>query len=433
MHIPPINSLFVPGTLLILTAPYLLWKLSKKIGLGLQFLIIALITGILVGPSVLGGQFPQLMTFLFPHGMQGIKFASDIAVIVMGLLAGIHISPDHKGHRDDVIEAEDGVVRSITNGPKLYITSVVTTLAQIVLAFLIAPILIKVAPNVIGQTSALLPYVLAVILPVIALPVLTAALIETGLIHKKVGKVAMQLSMNSEIYLWPALIALTAFAVGTGQTHGVAEHALSIKDLLIQVTAYLALMFIAIRPAIKWISSKNALIANILFIPVLIGSLLATEHLGLHTLLGAVVAGIISPHSLHLRVESKVKYIQFGLTPFFLMGVGLLVKFQLNNPEVIMVSAILVIVTSIVHVLLMSALASRLLQFFNWKGLAIGFLTIMKGMVEIVVSKQLADAGIISPLLSQAVILKAIVQTLIGPPLAKWALNNHAKQKIAFP
>jgi Kef-type K+ transport system membrane component KefB len=62
---------------------------------------------------------------------------------------------------------------------------------------------------------------------------------------------------------------------------------------------------------------------------------------------------------------------------------------------------------------------------FSWKeGFATGFLCQMRGMVEIVISKELKLLGVINPLMFTSIILMAFIQTLIGPIAAQHLLKR---------
>lgn len=415
-------TLLAPGTLLITLGMFGLTWTTKLIWKSAQYIIVVLLAGIALGPTIVG-RFMDVNSFLFPHGTSGVSTMAGIATVVMGLLAGTHIrhslSHNNAAHHLNGNKGATGSLemrRAVYSGPPIIVTSVVTIALQVALALfntsLLNIFLHSTTPHFWETAGAL-----AVIQPVIALPVLTAALVGINKVHKKVGRLTLQMSLNSEAYLWPALIALLAFT--GGNAHGSGHEAMSPATLILMTVIYLCIMLLPLNLGWAWLDRKSGLISKIALLPVLLASVFVTEELGLHTLLGAVVCGIILPHSVSHSLLKLEKGIQYTLVPFFLFNVGLSTSFEVTNINVLIPAILLTVSTAIVQVNTVSYIAVKYLHFWPNKAKAAGWLTTMRGMVEIVVAKSIVDAGIISPELGQAVILMAIIQTLIGPIMAE--------------
>lgn len=392
-------SLMVPGTLMVVLGPMAAHRGLNYVGLRVQYLIVALMLGLVIGPSVIGGIIPGFTDTLFPNGFGALTTMSYWAVVAMGYMAGMELRGDE--HHGVAVDKK-----------RIALMSVATIGAQVILAIGMGVAFQLWVP---AATTPWTPLGLMIMLPVIALPVLTAALIGMRMTQSKVGQVALTKSANSEIYLWPVFIGVTALA---GSGHGMS------LGMLIPLVALFVGALVATRFALAWVEGKNRFLAIALNAVVLFASVLYTDKIGMHNLLGAVGAGWAASQTARLAINRSERFIQFGLTPFFLMGVGLTTRFELLDPQVWILTLVLTLASGALQTVMVGTLTKRVLDMSWREGFATGFLCQMRGMVEIVISKELKAFGIINPLLFTSIILMAFIQTLIGPMAAQHLLTK---------
>jgi Kef-type K+ transport system membrane component KefB len=389
----------VPGTLMVVLGPIAAHRGLHIMGLRVQYLIVALMLGLVVGPSMIGSIAPGFTQVMFPNGFDSLSRMSYWAVVAMGYMAGMELRGDE----------HHGVA---VNKKQIALLSIATIGAQVALAIALGLSFQLWFP---AATTPWTPLGLMIMLPVIALPVLTAALIGMRMTQSKVGQVALTKSANSEIYLWPVFIGVTA-VVGS-------EHGISFGWLIMLVALFVAAIAAA-RYALQGLEPRSHVLALVLNGLLLIAAVYYTDSIGMHNLLGAVGAGWAASRSARNIINRSEQLIQFGLAPFFLMGVGLTTRFELLDPNVWILTIILTLLSGALQTGLVGVLTKRKLG-FSWKeGFATGFLCQMRGMVEIVISKELKLLGVINPLMFTSIILMAFIQTLIGPIAAQHLLKR---------
>jgi Kef-type K+ transport system membrane component KefB len=407
--------LLSPALWLALIVPQAIWRLLRLRWPQAQFFVVALLVGVVCGPSLLAWQ-----TWLLPYGSTGFRHLATLATNSMGFLAGLHIIlalPTAKPSRQQSIFSNSMVMLSIT-----------IVVAQLVLAWPLAWLLVQIAP---ATNTPWLYAALMVILPVIALPVLTAALLSMGQINSLVGRTAMQLSVNSELYLWPALMVLTALATGNAD---------DLWKTVLLALAYGLVMWFILRPLLLWLSQRWFWPSGLVLALVAVFSIWATESLGLHALLGAVVAGLCTPKRWQQQLTESTtpgrasgfeQVVMVVLAPVFLLSIGLLHFFPLLTPTLWLIALLLMAASGGLQLLLVGILGQRWLKLALAQALALAALVTMRGMLEMIVAKHLLDLTIISESLYQGIILMALWQTILGPMLAQHYLKGNASRQVS--
>ena len=86
-----ITEIFLIAMLIILTAPYLVWRLFK-LDYFAPLVVVQILTGILLGPGVLGAAFPGYYNFVFnPAVIQSLNGIAWWAVMLFVWIAGIEL------------------------------------------------------------------------------------------------------------------------------------------------------------------------------------------------------------------------------------------------------------------------------------------------------------------------------------------------------
>ncbi len=406
-----------PAVWIALIVPVAVWRGLRLLWPNMQLLMVTLLLGVVLGPSMLGWSDAW-----FPHSDATFRTLASWAVTGMGWFAGLHMAVALLPQSNTQISKTQ-----IGNTARaLALISVLTIAAQIALAAPLASILSAWVPNAL---SPLTMFGLMIVLPVIALPVLSVALDGMGLTQSQLGRTALRLSMNSELYLWPAMIGLLAVVNSTGTNR-------TWLELVGLITLYGCTMWFLIRPTLARLEPRWPWLVIAMLLPITMISVHVSEVLGLHNLLGAVLAGLVVPPALANRLshgdttnqKPRASLIQqvitFGLTPFFLLSIGFFHRFTFDRFEIWVIGAVLGVASGAVQITLMTHLARRWLGFEAREATALGWLSTMRGMVEIVVAKQLLEMSIIDTLMYQGILLMTLAQTLLGPLMASWSLKS---------
>ena len=85
------TEIFLIAMMLIFTIPYLIWRVGKTEYYA-PLVVVQIITGILLGPGILGAAFPDYYTFVFnPAVIQSLNGIAWWAVMVFVWIAGIEL------------------------------------------------------------------------------------------------------------------------------------------------------------------------------------------------------------------------------------------------------------------------------------------------------------------------------------------------------
>ncbi|PWC43559.1 cation:proton antiporter [Azospirillum sp. TSO22-1] len=393
--------LFLVQAILLIAVPFLLWRLSgiRRVA---PMVVIQILFGVALGPSLLGWVAPNLWEALFaPKILAPLSGLSWLAVVLFAFLTGLHL---------DVTEFR-GKSRAFV---AVSLSSlVVPTLLGTGLGWWIAGAL----PGMAGPAAspALFAVGFGVCLGVTALPVLGAILREMGLIEQRVGRLALGYAAVNDAALWVLVTAVLAWASGRGGEE--------VTWVLALGAGYLAVSAFVAKPLLERLFARVAPgdevgdTAIVLTCAGLLASAAVTEAIGLHYILGAFVAGTVMPKRLAAAVLDRLEHFAtLVLLPFFFTLTGLKVTLDLSEPAQWTVFALATLVT-IAGKLLGTALPARLSGESWGDSWRLGALMPCKGLMEVIVLTILLDARVLSVGAFSALVLMAIATTALTQPM----------------
>ena len=401
--------LFLVQAILLIAVPFLLWRLTgmKRVA---PMVVIQILFGIALGPSLLGRVAPEVWGALFAKpSLAPLAGLSWLAVVLFAFMTGLHL---------DVTEFR-GKGRAFV---AVSLSSlVVPTLLGVGLGLWIAGAL----PSMSGPAAshALFAAGFGICLGVTALPVLGAILREMGLLEERVGRLALGYAAVNDAMLWLLMTAVLAWGAGQGGAQVAWVAALGL--------AYLAASAFLARPMLDRLFERVAPdghvgdTAIVLTCAGLLASAAVTEAIGLHYILGAFVAGTVMPKRLaHAILDRLEHFATLVLLPFFFTLTGLRVDLDLSEPALWSVFALATVVT-VVGKMLGTALPAR------WSGESwadswrLGTLMPCKGLMEVIVLTILLEAGVLSVACFSALVLMAVATTALTQPMTmlagRWA------------
>ena len=406
---PSLNFLVL--ALAVVVLPVAVLRFSGLKGL-VPLVVVQILVGIALGPSVFGRLAPDLFqTFINPASLASLSGIASIAVLIFGLITGLHLGPD--------ILRDNGRVFSAVAAARVMVPAALGCLAGF---WILARHPGELPP---GISPAEFAAAIGICIGTSALPVLGAILREMDLLGSRIGHLALGIAGINDVALWILLsVLLTARA---GQMAG---GPVGLATLLL-VPLYLVVMWRVARPLLgrmvgarmrDGMAGERALAV---VGAVTIASALATEAMGLHYIIGAFVTGAIMPENLRKPILDRLQVLTVALLmPFFFALTGLRTLVDLGSPAFLEVFFIATAV-AVVGVVGATAVAARLAG-ASWPfALGLGALLQTKGLMEVIVLTILLDAGIISANVFAALILMAVASTALAMPLARLMLTRE--------
>ena len=380
--------------------------------------VIQIVVGVALGPSLFGRLAPEYDQLFFNHAaLAPLTGIGLVAVLVFGLITGLHLDPEtfrRNGRATSIVAAAS--------------VAVPAALGCVVGYWILARHPEELAPGIRPVEFAA---AVGICTGVTALPVLGAMLREMDLLGRRIGHLALGIAGINDAVLWILLgVLLTAVA---GQAAGGIGVILS----LVLLPVYLLIMARVVRPLLGWLVTcrmQNGEVqerALAVVGAVTIASALATEAMGLHYILGAFVAGVVTPEKLRKPLLDRLQVMTVALLmPFFFMSTGLR---MLIDPASTAFLEIFVAATAVAVIGKIggSAITARITGEAWPTALGLGALLQTKGLMEVIVLTILLDAGIISANVFAALILMAVVSTALAMPLARLFLARASRRCAA--
>jgi Kef-type K+ transport system membrane component KefB len=275
-----------------------------------------------------------------------------------------------------------------------------------------------------------LPFVLffGAAMGITAFPVLARILMERKLSNTRVGVIALSCAAVNDVGAWCLLAIITVAA-----RPDAANWPLALR--FAALGAYMLIMVGAVRPVLRRIFPPDVPLGSDRFaaaVILLLGSVWASEALGVHALFGAFLAGVVMPRNplLESSLKQRVELVTLVLLlPLFFVYNGLRTSIKLINGIDLWFICILIVAVAVASKLAITAVCLRAGGLPWRESLAVGALVNARGLVELVILNVGLDLRIISPTLFSMMVIMALTTTLMTPPLVSWIYpdpHSHA-------
>ncbi|MEW6076631.1 MAG: cation:proton antiporter [Thermodesulfobacteriota bacterium] len=400
---------------ILLGAARLLGELAQK--LRQPAVLGELLAGVLLGPTVLGALAPGISAFLFPAGGPNaiaLETVATLAIVLFMLVAGMEVDLS-------TVWAQGRA------GFKVGVTSMV-------IPFLFALALAWLNPQSLGRQSEAPPLVFALFLAtafaISALPVIAKTLMDMNLYRSDLGIVIVSAAIFNDLIGW------LAFAVVLGMINPVPGY-----EGRILMTISLTLLFAGvvltigrwlIHRALPFLQAYTVWPGGVMGFALtlaLLGAAL-TEWIGIHAIFGSFLIGIAIGDSSHLREHTRVTiehFVSFIFAPVFFASIGLKVNF-LEHFDASLIATVLMVACACK--IIGGTLGAR------WGGMtpreswAVGFAMNSRGAMEIILGILALEAGIIRQRLFVALIIMAIVTSMMSGPMMRYVLQPTKKRRL---
>jgi Kef-type K+ transport system membrane component KefB len=364
--------------------------------------------GIMLGPSLLGWVFPHLSASIFPASSLGyLNALSQVGVVIYMFLVGVALNP--KSLR------EHGHAAVLTS----HVSIIVPFLLGAALALLLYP---RFCDDSIGFTGFAL--FMGAAMSITAFPVLARILSDRGMVGTKLGSLAIACAAVDDVTGWCILAYIVVLVRAGG--HSSTPLWLTLGGLV----AFLLIMVYGARRLLRRFGvacreqgqlSENALA---LLMVVALASAVITEHLGLHLVFGAFLAGVVMPKGkkfvryIHDKFETATVVV---LLPLYFAFTGLRTSVRMIQGAQMWLFCLIIILVAIAGKLGGSMVAARSAGSGWREATGLGILMNARGLMELVILNVGLDIGVISPSLYSMMVVMALVTTFMTTPLLEWA------------
>ena len=379
------TEIFLIALVIIFSVPYLVWRLGRT-DYYAPLVVVQIITGILLGPGVLGAVVPEYYNFVFtPAVVQALNGIAWWAVIVFVWIAGIEL--DLKAawkHR-----RETGITAGLALGMPL--------------ALGCAGALVIAREGWMGPTARPWQFTLGVGMScaVTALPILILLMEKLDILRQPIGQRMLRYASADDVAIWGVLAMilmdwtriarqsgfLVSFGVGSWLFHR---------------------LMIRIPPRDRW------------YVGLIWLGLCAfgADWSGLHYMVGAFLAGAVMDASwFDQRQMDQLRHnVLLVVMPVFFLSTGLRTAWSVGGGSVFMVAAGLLAV-SVAGKLAGVHVAGRILKWAPGEASLIGWLLQTKALIMIIFVNVLLDKNIITSATFTALLLMAVGSTMLTIPV----------------
>ena len=393
-------SIFLLQVLIIVGSAQVCGYLFKRIG---QPAVMGeIIAGIILGPSLVGRISPSFSAFIFPPSSLGnLQFLSQVGLILFMFVIGIEL--------DLTI-----VKKKARSAILVSISSIIIPLALgIALSIFLHD---EYAPD--GVPFYVFALFIGTAMSITAFPVLARIIRERNITDTNAGSIALISAAIGDVAGW----CILAFVVAIAKAGSLETSLLTVSATVV----YILVMYFVVRPVMKRILLNNTADTIIdrrgvvaTFIMLLV-SAYVTESIGIHSLFGAFMAGIIMPVNWNIReiIINKIEDVALILLlPVFFILTGLRTQAGLLNDLNLWMTCALVILVAVAGKFGASIIAARISGINMHDSLSISALMNTRGLMELIILNIGYDLGILSPQIFTMMVVMALVTTFMTSPL----------------
>jgi len=373
-----------------------------------------LLSGVIVGPSVLGHFAPPVYSWLFPGDPLGAHLLEALAWIgVIVLLLYIGLETDlgilgGMGHSAAIVSAF-GMVIPFGCGLGLG---------------LMLPNQYLAAPD----QRLIFALFMAVAVAISAVPVIAKILLDLGLMRRDLGMLILAAGIIDDTTGW-LLLSIIAGLAEQGSIR-----LLSFATLVVEAAAFIAFCYFIgyriVTQVLRWVDdrtyvehAKFSAMIVIAFVCAII-----TQSIGIHAVFGAYIAGVMMAGSARLRKpdRSELEAASLALlSPLFFAYSGLKTDLAtLGNPLILAVVLTIAVGAKFAGCTVGGLIAR--LQFRESLAVAIGMNA--RGGMGILVALIGLSLGVLTPQMYTVIIAVAVITSLMTPPLLSWAISETGER-----
>jgi Kef-type K+ transport system membrane component KefB len=380
-------EVFLIAVLIIFAVPYLVWRLGRTEYYA-PLVVVQIVTGILLGPGVLGAAFPGYYDFVFQAPVvQALNGIAWWAVMSFVWLAGIEL--DLRSAWAD--RRDSGITAGLALGVPLLAGCAV------------AAVLVLYA-GWVGPRASTWQFIFGVGMccAVTALPILVLFLEKLEILREPLGQRVLRYASMDDLAIWGVLALILADWDRVGR----------------QVAFLVAFVIAGIyfRKLMRRLPQRDRWYVGLIW---LAACSLGADWAGLHFMVGAFLSGAVMDRDWfdHGRVDALRDNVLLLIMPVFFLSTGLRTEWTLGGAAVFVAAGAL-LVAAVAGKLLGTRIAGSILRWPPGEASLVGWLLQTKALIMIIFANVLLDKGIITATTFTALLLMAVVSTTLTVPMA---------------
>lgn len=391
------TELFLIAMVIILGVPYLIWRVFRT-DYWAPLVVVQILTGILLGPGVLGKVFPDYYTTVFaPPVIGALNGIAWWAVMVFVWIAGIELD-----------------LREVWRQRRECGTTAALALGVPMLAGCAAAVgLLAWRDGWMGPDAQTWQFVVGIGMAcaVTALPILILLMNKLGMLREPLGQRVLRYASLDDLAIWGVLAILLLDWKRVGHQAAFlaafAAAAWAFRRIMERVTEddryYIGLV---------WLAACGY----------------GADWCGLHFMVGAFLAGAVMERDWFTlsRLDQLRDNVLLVVMPVFFLSTGLRTNWNVGGTAVFIAAGIL-LVASVAGKLAGVGLAGKLLGWQRGDAWIIGWLLQTKALIMIIFVNVLLDKHMITSETFTALLLMAVASTMLTVPFVapRLKLRGH--------
>ena len=404
-------AIFLIEIVLMLFFGRLLGELMQRIG---QPAVMGqLIAGVIIGPSVFGLLMPKAYLMVFPDvaaQRKMIDAISQLGILMLLLLTGMETD-----------------LRLVS---RMRRTAFFTSISGIIFPFTCGYLLGEFLPDSMLPDPAqhlVTSLFLATALSISSVKIVAMVIMEVGFLRRNVGQIILASAILDDTTGWIIIAIIGGIASGGGVNLKVVGFA------ILGTVMFLALSFTigrrVVAHVIRWTNDNLIIdmpVITAIFILMILMSLI-TDYIGVHTVLGAFVVGILVGQSpiltKHIEQQLRGLIVAFFAPVFFTVAGREIDLTVLKSLYQIKIALLFILIASFGKVV-GCYLGGRIGGLGTRESTALAIGMNARGSTEVIVATIGLSLGVLNRDLFTLIVVMAIATTLVTPPMLRWALSR---------
>ena len=379
------TEIFLLALAMVFAIPYLIWRLGRT-DYWAPLVVVQIITGIALGPGVLGAAFPAYYDFVFnPQVVTLLNGVAWWGVMLFVFIAGVELdlAAAWREKRD------------------------AGTTALLAMAFPFAlgcgAALLLPAGAWLGERGNATQFMLGIGMScaVTALPILVLLMEKLAILRTPLGQRILRYASLDDIAIWAVLAVILA------QWDRIGKQALFL--------AAFGLAAWGLRRLMRAVSERDRWYIAVVWLAL---ASLGADWCGLHFMIGAFLAGaVLDAHWFDQRRMDLLRdNVLLVLMPVFFLSTGLRTQWDMGGAAVVL-AALWLLAAAVLGKLAGVHLAGRILRWQPGEAGLIGWLLQTKALIMIIFANVLLDKAIITSASFTALLLMAVASTMLTVPV----------------
>jgi Kef-type K+ transport system membrane component KefB len=387
------TEVFLIAIGIIFTVPYLIWRVGNT-DYYAPLVVVQIITGILLGPGILGRLFPDYYAFVFTQPVvQSLNGIAWWAVMIFVWIAGIELD----------------LKKSWVHRRESIITAGLALAVPLLLGATVAAGM-WMHDGWVGPKAMTWQFVLGVGMAcaVTALPILVLLMEKLEILRQAIGQRILRYASLDDIAIWGVLALIL----------------MDWRRVSMQCAFLLAFAVCSygFRRLMVRLPERDRWYVGLIWLAV---CAFGADWAGLHFMIGAFLAGAVMDGEWFDQKQMDLlrHHVLLVVMPVFFLSTGLRTNWSVDG-ETVFIAAAALLFASIAGKLIGVQIAGKILKWEPGEASFIGWLLQTKALIMIIFVNILLDKGVITSATFTALLLMAVVSTMLTVPVVSPKLER---------